>query len=139
MNAPSPAARSELATAVAHLRDSVRGEVLVGGDDGYDAARAVWNAMIDRRPAVIVRATGVADVIAAVTFAGGQDLPISIRGGAHNVAGHAVGEAGVMIDLSGMRAVRVDPQRRRTWVEGGPRGARWIARPRPLALPHRAD
>ena len=119
MNAPSPAGNSELATAAAQLRDTVRGEVLVGGDDGYDAARAVWNALIDRRPAVIVRATGVADVIAAVRFAHAHGLPISVRGGGHNVAGHAVGEAGVMIDLSGMRAVRVDPQRRRAWVEGG--------------------
>jgi len=75
--------------------------------------------MIDRHPAVIVRANGVEDVIVAVTFAREHQLPVSVRGGAHNVAGHAVGEAGVMIDLSRMRGVRVDPERRRAWVEGG--------------------
>ena len=75
--------------------------------------------MIDRRPALIVRAKGVDDVIAAVAFARAHGLPISIRGGAHNVAGHAVGEAGLMIDLSAMRGVRVDPERRRALVEGG--------------------
>ena len=119
MNAPTANAASEFSVAVQHLRDKVRGAVLVAGDDGYDAARAVWNAMIDRRPAVIVQAKGVADVMAGVNFARDHGLPVSIRGGGHNVAGHAVGEAGVMLDLSGMRAVRVEPERQRAWVEGG--------------------
>jgi FAD/FMN-containing dehydrogenase len=101
------------------LRGAVAGSVLVDGDDGYDAARAVWNVMIDRRPAVIVRCCGVADVIQAVRFARAHELPISIRGGGHNVAGHAVAEAGVMIDLSTMRSVRVDPAQRIAWVSGG--------------------
>lgn len=105
--------------AVQALRGSIVGEVFAPGEDGYDAARALWNAMIDRRPAVIVRVKGVDDVISAVIFARAHALPISIRGGAHNVAGHAVGEAGVMIDLSAMRGVRVDPERRRALVEGG--------------------
>ncbi len=109
----------DLGAAVGSLRPSLAGEVLVAGEAGYDGARAVWNAMIDRRPAVIVRCKGAADVIAAVRFAGERDLAISIRGGAHNVAGHAVCDAGVMIDLSAMRGVRVDPERRRAWVEGG--------------------
>ena len=107
------------AMAIDGLRRSVAGEVLVPGDAGYDAARAVWNAMIDRRPAAIVRATGTDDVIAAVKLAAAHRMPVSIRGGAHNVAGHAVGDDGLMIDLSGMRGVRVDPERRRAWVEGG--------------------
>ena len=107
------------AMAIDELRRSVAGEVLVPGDAGYDAARAVWNAMIDRRPAAIVRATGTDDVIAAVKLAASHRMPVSIRGGAHNVAGHAVGDDGLMIDLSGMRGVRVDPERRRAWVEGG--------------------
>ncbi|MBL8674939.1 MAG: FAD-binding oxidoreductase, partial [Rhodospirillales bacterium] len=85
----------------------------------YDPARAVWNAMIDRRPAVIIRCKDTADVRRAVDFARARDLPISIRGGAHNVAGHAVCDDGVMIDMSPMRAVRVDPERRRAWVDGG--------------------
>jgi len=119
MNAPNPAGPSEFATDVAHLREGVRGAVLVAGDEGYDDARAVWNAMIDRRPAIIVRAKGAADVMAAVDFARAHGLPVSIRGGGHNVAGHAVGDGSVMIDLSGMRAVRVEPERKRAWVEGG--------------------
>ncbi len=119
MNAPTPAGPSKFAIAVAHLRENVRGAVLIAGDESYDDARAVWNAMIDRRPAVIVRAKGAADVMAAVSFARTHELPVSIRGGGHNVAGHAVGDGSVMIDLSGMRAVRVDAKRKRAWVEGG--------------------
>jgi FAD/FMN-containing dehydrogenase len=109
----------DLGAAVASLRRSIAGEVFTAGDAGYDGARAVWNAMIDRHPAVIVRCKGTADVIGAVRFAGERDLPVSIRGGAHNVAGLAVCDDGVMIDLSAMRGVRVDPDRRRAWVEGG--------------------
>lgn len=105
--------------AVENLRRSITGEVLATSDAAYDRARAVWNGMIDRRPAVIVRCRGTVDVRAALGFARTQDLPVSIRGGAHNVAGHAVCDHGVMIDLSPMRSVRVDPERRRAWVEGG--------------------
>ncbi len=105
--------------ALARLRASVRGEVLPPGAEGYDAARAVWNAMIDRRPAVIVRARDTADVSAAVAFAGARALPVSVRGGGHNVAGHAVGDGAVMIDLSAMRTVSVDPEGRRARVAGG--------------------
>jgi FAD/FMN-containing dehydrogenase len=105
--------------AIEALRGSVLGDVFTPADAGYDGARAVWNAMIDRRPSVIVRANVDADVVAAVAFAGAHRLPISVRGGAHNVAGHAVGDAGVMIDLSAMRGVRVDPERRRAWAQGG--------------------
>lgn len=104
---------------VTGLRSVIRGEVLTEADAGYDGARAVWNAMIDVRPAAIVRCRGVADVIDAIGFARDQGLPVSIRAGGHNVAGHAVGADGVMLDLSAMRAVRVDPVRRRAWVEGG--------------------
>lgn len=109
----------DLGAAVESLRRSIIGEVLVAGDAGYDRARAVWNAMIDRRPAVIVRCKGTADVMSAIGFARARDLAVSIRGGAHNVAGHAVCDLGVMIDLSLMRGVRVDSERRRAWVEGG--------------------
>lgn len=101
------------------LRRSMTGELLVVGDAGYDRARAVWNGMIDRRPIVIARCRNTADVRVALGFAQARQLPVSIRGGAHNVAGHAVCDQGVMIDLSPMRSVRVDPQRRRAWVEGG--------------------
>ena len=105
--------------AIEDLRASILGEVFTPADAGYDGARAVWNAMIDRRPSVIIRSNGTPDVVTAVTFARAHQLPASVRGGAHNVAGHAVGDAGVMIDLSAMRGVRVDPERRRAWVEGG--------------------
>src|SRR5258705_10828465 len=75
--------------------------------------------MIDRRPVVIIRCRGADDVIAGVAFAGKQHLPVAIRGGSHNVAGHAVCDDGVMIDLSEMRSVQVDPERRRARVAGG--------------------
>src|SRR5258707_10713663 len=97
--------------AIDALRGALLGTVIVPGDSDYAAARAVWNAMIDRRPALIVRCKGTADVLDAVSFAKTQYLPVSIRGGGHNVAGHAVAHAGLMLDLSAMRAVRVDPQR----------------------------
>lgn len=101
------------------LRSGLHGEALTEGDDGYDPARAIWNAMIDRQPQLIVRCKGVADVIDAVGFARDHNLLVSIRGGGHGVAGHAVCDGGVMIDLSLMRSVRVDPQARRARVEGG--------------------
>ena len=109
----------DLGPAGEELRRSIAGEVFAAADAGYDGARAVWNAMIDRRPAIIVRCKSAADVIGSVGFARTRGLPVSIRGGAHNVAGHAVCDNGVMIDLSAMRSVRVDPERRRAWVEGG--------------------
>lgn len=99
----------------AHLR----GLLLRPGDDGYDAARQVWNAMIDRQPALITRCTGTADVIAAVQFASAHDLLVSVRGGGHNIAGSGVCDGGLMIDLSLMRGVRVDPNARTARVQGG--------------------
>jgi len=95
------------------------GETILPGETGFDEARAVWNAMIDRQPAMIVRCRNATDVIAAVKHARGNDLPISIRGGGHNVAGHAVCNDGLMIDLSLMRKVTVDADRRIASVEGG--------------------
>ena len=112
--APVPAADD-----LAALRSSLRGRLLEPSDDGYDAARVVWNGMIDRRPMLIACCAGVADVIASVVFARRHALTLSVRGGGHNVAGYAVCDAGLMIDLSAMRAVRVDPAARRAWVQGG--------------------
>ncbi|MCA0928427.1 FAD-binding oxidoreductase [Ruegeria profundi] len=97
----------------------IAGKVIRPGHQGYDSARAVWNAMIDRRPGVIVQCQNTEDVISAVNHARAKDLPISIRGGGHNVAGHAVCDDGVMIDLSGMRSVTVDPEKRIALVDGG--------------------
>jgi len=101
------------------LRETLRGKMLQPGDRQYDAARGIWNGMIDRRPDLIVRCHGVADVIAAVNFARDHGLLVAVRGGGHGVAGHAVCDGGMMIDLSCMRAVRVDPGARRAWVQGG--------------------
>jgi FAD/FMN-containing dehydrogenase len=84
-----------------------------------DIARAIWNGTIDRRPQLIARCIGSADVVAAVRFAREHDLEIAIRGGGHNVAGTAVCDDGIVIDLSAMRGVRVDPASRRAWVQGG--------------------
>jgi FAD/FMN-containing dehydrogenase len=105
--------------AVAALRASVRGQLLLPGADGYDAARSVWNAMIDRKPALIVRAAGAADVIAAVNYARDTGLPVSIKGGGHNVGGKAVCDDGLMIDLSLMKGIRVDPARHTVRAQGG--------------------
>jgi FAD/FMN-containing dehydrogenase len=91
------------------LRAAMRGSVLRPADDGYDAARRVFNGMIDRRPALIARCAGAADIVAGVRFAREHDLPLSIHGGGHSVAGTAVCEGGLMLDLSGMKGIRVDP------------------------------
>ena len=101
------------------LNGKIKGDVFSEGSAGFDQARSVWNAMIDRRPALIVQCKHTSDVQQAVVYATQQNLPISIRGGAHNVAGHAVCDDGVMIDLSQMRSVSVDPEARTAWVEGG--------------------
>ena len=101
------------------LRDNVRGAVLCPGDAGYDAARGLHNGMIDKRPAAIVRCTGVADVRRCVNTARENDLPAAVRGGGHGVAGNASCDGGLMIDLSLMRNVRVDAGQRVAWVSGG--------------------
>jgi FAD/FMN-containing dehydrogenase len=91
------------------FRAGFRGAVLTERDAGYDEQRAIWNAMIDRRPGMIARCTGTADVVAAVKFAHANELLVSVRGGGHNIAGLAVCQGGLMIDLSPMRGVWVDP------------------------------
>jgi FAD/FMN-containing dehydrogenase len=97
----------------------MRGPVLRPGDLDYDAARAIQNGLIDRRPGLIARCTGAADVIAAVDFARDHGLLLSVRGGGHNVAGNAVCDGGLMLDLSPMRGVHVDPRARVAHVQGG--------------------
>lgn len=91
------------------FRTAMRGQTLAPGEPGYDQARAVWNAMIDRRPALVARCSGVADVLLCVELAREHDLLVSVRGGGHNIAGKAVCDDGLVIDLSRMRDVRVDP------------------------------
>jgi len=104
---------------VADLRAALRGPLLGPDDAGYDAARSVWNAMIERRPALLARCAGTADVRTAVQFARRHGLPLAVRGGGHNIAGSAVCDDGLVIDLSGMRGVHVDPDTRLAQVDGG--------------------
>src|SRR5688500_537984 len=96
-------------TSIRDLRASLRGQLLQPGDPGYDAARKVDNAMIDRRPALIARCAGVADVLAAVRFARKHDVLVAVRAGGHNVAGNAMCDGGLVIDVSPMKGIRVDP------------------------------
>ena len=105
--------------ALAELRSRYRGEVLAAGNDGYDAARALWNGMIDKRPIVILRVAGVADVIDGVNFARDQGLPVAVRGGGHGVAGNALADDAVVIDLSGLTGIRVDPAAQTAQAEAG--------------------
>ena len=107
------------AEAVEELRGAFHGRLLAPASPGYDDARAIWNAMIDRRPALIARCADADDVATAVRFARTHSLLISVRGGGHNIAGNAVSDNGFMIDLSAMRSVQVDPARRIARVDAG--------------------
>ena len=107
------------ATRVKTFTDGFAGKVLLPSDDGYQAARQIHNGLIDRRPAVIAQCHGTSDVAAAVRFANAEGLEISVRGGGHNVAGRCVTEGGLMVDLSDMRAIEVDPDASTTRAQGG--------------------
>jgi FAD/FMN-containing dehydrogenase len=104
---------------LASLRSNVRGPVVVGGEAGYDEARRVWNGNVDRRPAVIVRCLGPADVQQAVNFARALGLLVSVRGGGHSAPGYGTNDGGVVIDLSPMKGIRVDPDARTVNAQGG--------------------
>ena len=104
---------------VTRFREQLAGELLTPGDREYDAARQIWNAMIDRRPALIARCTRHEDVQHAVAFAREHDLLLSIRGGGHNIAGLALCDGGLTIDLSRMKAVDVDVARKTARAQGG--------------------
>jgi FAD/FMN-containing dehydrogenase len=105
--------------AVDGLRARFRGALLRPGEEGYEEARRIWNGAIDRRPALIARCAGADDVVEAVRFARERDMVVSVRGGGHAVAGHAVCDGGLMIDLSLMKAIRVDPAARTARAAGG--------------------
>jgi FAD/FMN-containing dehydrogenase len=111
--------KEDLVTA---FRQSLRGPLIAPGDDSYDEARRVWNGNIDRRPGLIVCCGGVSDVINAVQFARDNNLLVSVRGGGHNVAGSSICDGGIMIDLSPMKSIRVDPVQRTVRAEPGVRG-----------------
>ncbi|MDS0478017.1 FAD-binding oxidoreductase [Natrinema sp. 1APR25-10V2] len=108
---PSDAVRSFVA--------EFRGDVLTPSDEGYDDARAIWNEMIDRYPALVARCAGVADVVSSVNFARDHDLPLAVRGGGHNVAGTAICDGGIVVDLSAMNGVRVNREAETVYAEGG--------------------
>src|SRR5689334_12733627 len=105
--------------AVEQLQDNFHGRLLTRGAAGYDEARTIWNAMIDRRPALIASCVDASDVAQAVRFARENSLLTSIRGGGHNIAGNAVSDDGFMVDLSPMRSVVVDPAARTARVGAG--------------------
>jgi FAD/FMN-containing dehydrogenase len=107
------------ARAIQGLRSEVRGQVIGPADSAYEEARRVWNAMIDKRPAVVVRPRGAADVITAAKFALEHQLPLAVRGGAHNVSGKATCDDGLVIDFSSMKGIRVDPAARTVRAEPG--------------------
>jgi FAD/FMN-containing dehydrogenase len=104
---------------VRKFKESLRGELIRTGDAGYDEARSIWNAMIDRRPALIASCLGVADVVTCVNFAREHGITLSIKGGGHNISGLAVSDGGLMLDMSRMRGVWVDPSVRTARAQGG--------------------
>src|SRR5262249_7762361 len=96
-----------------------RGTLLDASDPAYDEARTIWNAMIDRKPALIAQCFGAADVMNAVRLARDNNLLVSVRGGGHNIAGYAVCDGGLMIDLSPMKSVRIDVAAKKAWIGPG--------------------
>jgi FAD/FMN-containing dehydrogenase len=107
------------ATKIEELKEQFKGEVLLPSDDVYESARKIWNAMIDKHPAIIARCATTSDIVRAVNFARDNGLLLAVRGGGHNIAGNAVCDDGVVIDLSKMKAASVDPSARRVTIEGG--------------------
>jgi FAD/FMN-containing dehydrogenase len=104
---------------IQELRETILGEVVTPSDARFEEARAVWNGMIDKRPALIVRCSGVADVLAAVQFARSQDLELAVRGGGHSLPGFSTTDGGIVVDLSPMKGIRVDPDGMRVIAQAG--------------------
>src|SRR5262245_23876418 len=106
-------------SSIESFRTRIRGQVITPTDAAYETARRVWNAMIDKRPLLIVACAGVADVIATVNFARDNHLPLAVRGGGHSIAGNATCDGGVVLDFSRMKSVRVEPTTRTARAEAG--------------------
>jgi FAD/FMN-containing dehydrogenase len=104
---------------IAQLRSTIRGELVLSGDPGYDEARRVWNGMVDKRPAAVIYCAGSDDVVAAVNFARSRNFPVAVRAGGHNIGGSSVCDAGLVIDVSRMKRIEVDPVRRVACAEAG--------------------
>ncbi len=109
--------------AIEKFKAGLRGQLLRSGDDAYNDARKLWNGMFDRRPALIVRCAGTADVMSAVNLARNNGLQVAVRGGGHSFPGHSVCDGGLVIDLSCMKAIRVDPAGRTARAQSG---AKWL-------------
>src|SRR2546428_2587082 len=120
---PTIAGASIKEASVAAFKAGLRGQLLRPGDDAYDGARKIWNEVYDGRPALIARCAGTADVVSAVNFARDQGLQVAVRGGGHSFPGHSVSNGGLIIDLSPMRGIRVDPAARTAQAQPG---AKWI-------------
>ncbi len=105
--------------AIQRFKTSLRGELIRPGDKGYESARRVWNWAIDRHPGLIVRCAEVTDVIRAVEFARSHDLLVAVRGGGHSYAGHSVCDGGMVIDLSRMKGIQIDPEKHVARAEAG--------------------
>ena len=120
------------------LRPQLRGSLCLPDEAGYDEARTIWNAMIDRRPGAVVRCRGASDVMRAVRLARDNDLLVAVRGGGHNIAGNAVCEGGLVIDLSPMSSVRVDPKNEPRGLSPASRSASSTKRRRPSVSPRRS-
>jgi hypothetical protein len=101
------------------LQSTFRGELISPSDSSYDSARRIWNASIDKHPGLIARCSGTADVVTAVRFARENNILVAVRGGGHNVGGRALCDDGMVVDLSRMKGIRVDPHGRTVWVQGG--------------------
>jgi hypothetical protein len=106
-------------TKIDELKNGFSGTVLLPSDEGYDEAREIWNRMINERPATTARYAGTQDVIKALGFARDNGVPLAVRGGGHHIAGNSLVDEGIVIDLSRMRAVKVEPDAKRATVEGG--------------------
>ena len=119
------------------LGSQLHGELLEPGSTSYDTARVVWNGIIDRRPAAIARCRNAADVMACLNAARDNSVLVAVRAGGHNVAGYGVCDGGLMIDLSSMNSVRLDPQLDRAYVDGGAGWATSTPRPHRSAARHR--
>jgi FAD/FMN-containing dehydrogenase len=104
---------------IERFQTEFRGEVIQPGNSGYETARKIWNASIDKHPGIIARCSGVADVVAAVNFARENELLVAVRGGGHNVSGKALCDNGIVIDLSGMNGIHVDAKNHTARAQGG--------------------
>src|SRR5258708_17761403 len=104
---------------IERFQAAFRGEVIQPGDSGYETARKIWNASIDKQPGIIARCSGVADVVAAVNFARENELLVAVHGGGQNVSGKALCDDGIVINLSGMKGIHVDAKNQTAGVEGG--------------------